>query len=162
MAHIDSIDWARERWAEAGEPEPEHFAAAMGVLRLSALVGAGLDKALKDHKLSRTAYLVLSTLRIARDQSLTMSQLSRRLILHPTTISLVVDQLQSRGLVERGQHPADRRTVLASLTPKGAKLLHKTSLEISKTGYGLDGLSERQAILLTEVIRQSRESLGDP
>ncbi len=161
MATTDSMDWARERWAEAGEPRPDHFAAMAAVLRLSALVGSALDRSLREHDLSRTGYLILATLRIARDQTLAMNQLARRLILHPTTISLVVDQLQAKGLVERCPHPSDRRTVLTSLTTEGARVLHATSEAVSETGYGLDGVSDRQAITLTEVMRQVREAIGD-
>jgi DNA-binding MarR family transcriptional regulator len=161
VAHRDSMDWARDRWVEAGEPDAERFVAAMALLRLSGIVGTGLDRALKDHDTSRTGFLILCTLRIATDQSLTMSQLSKRLVLHATTISLVVDQLQERGLVTRSQHPSDKRTVLATLTPKGAKALHKINLAVCETGYGLDGVDERLAIMLTEVIRYARNALGD-
>ena len=155
------MDWARDRWVEAGEPDQERFIATMAILRLSGIVGAGLDRALKDHDTSRTGFMILCTLRIAHDQSLTMSQLSKRLVLHATTISLVVDQLQERGLVTRSQHPSDKRTVLATLTPKGAKALHKINLSVSESGYGLDGVDERLAIMLTEVIRYARNALGD-
>lgn len=155
------MDWAREQWIKAGEPDEERFVATMAILRLSGIVGSGLDRALKEHDMSRTGFLILCTLRIAPDQALTMSQLSKRLVLHATTISLVVDQLQVRGLVTRSQHPSDKRTVLATLTAKGAKTLHKMNLAVSETGYGLDGVDERLAIMLTEVIRHARVALGD-
>lgn len=162
MAEADSIDWARGRWAALGEPDPERFAASAAIFRLSALVGTTLDRALKEHDLSRTAFLILSTLRIAKDESLTMSQLSRRLVLHPTTISLVVDQLQARGLVTRSAHPTDKRTVLAALTPAGEETLSTANKTLSQTGYGLDGVDERVAIVLTEAIRSARQALDDP
>lgn len=161
MAEIDSIDWARARWAELDGPDPERFAASAAVLRLSALVGANLDRALKEHDISRTAFLIMSTLRIAKDQSLTMSQLSRRLVLHPTTISLVVDQLQERGLAERSPHPTDKRTVLATLTDEGATALRAASETLSQSGYGLAGVDERGVIVLAEAVRHVRNALGD-
>lgn len=158
---MDSIDWARERWSDAGEPKPDHLAAMAAILRLSQLVGAALDRSLREHEMSRTGYLILASLRITRDRTLAMSQLGRRLILHPTTISLVVDQLQTRGLVERRPHPSDRRTVLAILTGEGARVLHEISVAVSGTSYGLDGVTDRQAITLTEILRQVRVAIGD-
>jgi DNA-binding MarR family transcriptional regulator len=155
------MDWARERWAAAGYPDPEHFTAMAAVLRLSQIIGTGLDKALRDQELPRTAFLVLSTLQIATDQTLSMGQLSRRLILHPTTISLAVDQLQVKGLVERSPSPTDKRTILARLTDEGATSLRATTEAIRDARYGLDGVSERQAIALTEVVRGVRQALGD-
>jgi DNA-binding MarR family transcriptional regulator len=161
MSSADSLDWARERWDELGGPDPDRFAAMVAVFRVSALVGSTLDRTLKGQDLSRTAYLVLATLRIHRDRTLTMSQLSRNLILHPTTISLVVDQLQGRGFVDRRPHPSDRRTVLATLTPTGRKALDAANKALSDVGFGLGGVTDRLAITLTEVIRQVRAEIGD-
>ncbi len=161
MAHKDSIEWSRERWAKAGEPAPDHFAAMAGVLRLSNLIGAGVDRVLKGHDLSRSGYLVLATLYISRDKTLTMTALARSLMLHPTTISLVVDQLQGRGFVNRDQHPTDRRTVLASLTKVGTKALREANVSLAEAGYGLGETSDRLAITLTEIVRQVRSGLGD-
>jgi DNA-binding MarR family transcriptional regulator len=90
-----------------------------------------------------------------------MNQLGRRLTLHPTTISLTTDQLQERGLVTRKPHPTDRRTTLASLTPDGVRTLTTVNQSVGGSHYGLDGVSDRLAITLTEVIRQVRGALGD-
>lgn len=40
-------------------------------------------------------------------------------------------------------------------------ILHATSGAVSQTGYGLDGVTERQAITPTEIVRQVREAIGD-
>lgn len=60
-------------------------------------------------------------------------------MVHPTTITLVIDQLEKRGLVSRSPHPTDRRTVLASLTPEGLRVLDDTSRALADVGFGLDG-----------------------
>jgi DNA-binding MarR family transcriptional regulator len=158
---MDSIEWSRLRWLESGQPEPDHFAMVAAIMRLHQIVVSNLDRLLKDQGLSRTAYLVLATLMLAKDKTLTMSQLSRRLILHPTTISLVADQLQDRGLVERRAHATDRRTVLAALTDDGVRVLADTNAVLAVKDYGLDGINDRLAISVTETIRQARVALGD-
>jgi DNA-binding MarR family transcriptional regulator len=157
----DSIEWSRLRWKEAKQPEVDHFAAMAAILRLHQIVGSSLDRLLREQNLSRTSYLVLATLQLAKDQTLPMNQLGRRLILHPTTISLTTDQLQERGLVTRKPHPTDRRTTLASLTPDGVRTLTTVNQSVGGSHYGLDGVSDRLAITLTEVIRQVLGALGD-
>jgi DNA-binding MarR family transcriptional regulator len=158
---IDSIEWSRLSWQDSGQPEPDHFAAMASIMRLHQIVSSALDRLLREQDLSRTAYLVLVTLQLTSSKSLPMSQLGRNLILHPTTISLTVDQLQQRGLVARKPHPSDRRTTLAALTPEGDRILTSVNKSVGGDRYGLNGVSDRLAITLTEVIRQVRNGLGD-
>jgi DNA-binding MarR family transcriptional regulator len=158
---IDSIEWCRRRWEENKGSEPDLFAAMGAVLRLEQLVGGTLDRLLRGYGLNRTAYLILVTLRLKRDRTLTMGQLSKRLLLHPTTVSLVIDKLQTRELVTRSPHPTDRRTILATLTDEGADTLTTVSESLSKHNYGLEGVDSRTAIALTETIRRVRQDMGD-
>ena len=158
---VDSVEWARLRWLDVDQPEGDHFAMMVALMRLNQMVVSNLDRLLKGQGLARTAYLVLCTLMLAKSKTLTMTQLSRRLILHPTTISLVVDQLQARGLVVRKSHSGDRRTVLASMTDEGIEMLTAVNQSLGAQKYGLDGVDSRLAITLTEVIRQVRGDLGD-
>jgi DNA-binding MarR family transcriptional regulator len=48
-----------------------------------------------------------------------MSELAAELACDRPYLTLVVDDLESRGLVERHQHPADRRCKIVSATPGG-------------------------------------------
>ena len=158
---VDPIDWSRCRWHEREGPAPDYFAAVAAVLRLEQLVGATLDRSIRESDLSRTGYLILVALYLKQDRTLSMGQLSKRVLLHPTTVSLVTDKLQARELVTRSPHPTDRRTILASLTEAGAHTLSVTSDALSELNYGLEGVSPRMAITLTEIIRQVRQSMGD-
>jgi DNA-binding MarR family transcriptional regulator len=158
---VDSIEWCRRRWEDNNGLEPDLFAAMGAVLRLEQLVGGTLDRLLREYSLNRTAYLILVTLHLKHDRTLTMGQLSKRLLLHPTTVSLVVDKLQTRDLVSRSPHPTDRRTILATLTDEGAATLITVSESLSKVNYGLEGVDSRMAIALTEIIRQVRQDMGD-
>jgi len=57
--------------------------------------------------------------------SRTMSQLAAGLHVRLSTITGVVDQLAGKGLVERTDHPEDRRSLHVHLTPKGRSLYHE-------------------------------------
>nr|WP_240943087.1 MarR family transcriptional regulator [Planosporangium thailandense] len=52
---------------------------------------------------------------------LTMRQFAERLAIDPPYATLVVDDLQRRGLVLRSPHPSDRRLRMVSLTPAGTR-----------------------------------------
>jgi DNA-binding MarR family transcriptional regulator len=158
---LDSIEWCRRRWEDNKGLAPDLFAAMGAVLRLEQLVGGTLDRLLREFNLNRTAYLILVTLHLKRDNTLTMGQLSKRLLLHPTTVSLVIDKLQARELVTRSPHPTDRRTILATLTDDGASTLATVGESLNTVNYGFEGVDGRLAITLTEVIRQVRKDMGD-
>jgi DNA-binding MarR family transcriptional regulator len=51
---------------------------------------------------------------------MTMRQLGTRLAIDPPYTTVVVDDLERRGLVARTVHPDDRRSKLVTVTPAGA------------------------------------------
>jgi MarR family 2-MHQ and catechol resistance regulon transcriptional repressor len=56
---------------------------------------------------------------------LTQVELSRRLIMHRSNVTGLVDRLEARRLVRRKDDPADRRAFNVVLTPAGRKLLQQ-------------------------------------
>src|SRR5262249_17957010 len=52
----------------------------------------------------------------------TMTELATELGVRLSTITGVIDQLETRGLAVRTAHPNDRRSLHVALTPKGRKL----------------------------------------
>ncbi len=53
------------------------------------------------------------------DDGLTMSEVGRHLRVSGGNVTGLVDRLEKEGLVERQQHPSDRRSILVSLTKRG-------------------------------------------
>jgi DNA-binding MarR family transcriptional regulator len=158
----DPVEWTRQAWADGDLPSPDHFAAMASLLRTHQTVVTEMDKRLKPHGLSRTAYLLMATLLISRDHTRPLGQLSKQLMVHPTTVTLVIDQLESRGLVSRRPHPTDRRTVLAALTDDGRRAVTKASDDLAAVQFGLTGVSESLAQRTTAVLRQIRTKVGEP
>jgi DNA-binding MarR family transcriptional regulator len=74
--------------------------------------------------LSPSQFNVLNLLRDHPD-GLTQVDLSRRLIMHRSNVTGLVDRLEARRLVRRADDPADRRAFNILLTPPGRKLLRK-------------------------------------
>jgi DNA-binding MarR family transcriptional regulator len=52
-------------------------------------------------------------------------ELSRRLIMHRSNVTGLVDRLEARHLVRRTDNPDDRRAFSVIVTPAGRKLLHE-------------------------------------
>jgi DNA-binding MarR family transcriptional regulator len=53
-----------------------------------------------------------------------MGELAEDLDVRLSTMTGVIDQLEEKGLVERIDHPHDRRSLRVRLTAKGRKLYH--------------------------------------
>jgi DNA-binding MarR family transcriptional regulator len=74
--------------------------------------------------LSPSQFNVLNLLQDHPD-GLTQVDLSRRLIMHRSNVTGLVDRLEARHLVRRADDPADRRVFNVLLAPAGRKLLRR-------------------------------------
>jgi DNA-binding MarR family transcriptional regulator len=77
----------------------------------------------------------------------------------------IVDELESRGLVERRPHPSDRRIRAVYLTPKGRKLLSRgRKLAAEHEEELTQGMSERErkqlVALLQKVVKEQGIGAG--
>jgi DNA-binding MarR family transcriptional regulator len=80
---------------------------------------------------------------ISQDGTLPLGELSKKMYLHPSTMSGVVDRLENKGYVTRGRGDRDRRVVNVSLTHSGASLVKKApSPAQGRMVHGLRTLSE--------------------
>jgi DNA-binding MarR family transcriptional regulator len=122
---------------------------------------ASIDATLRTHELTRTGYLLMTTLQLSRDGTRPLGQLSRHLMVHPTTVTLALDQLEKRKLVRRNPHPTDRRTILAVLTPAGRDTLDKATRALADNDFGLTGVDKELSGRVVEVLGEVRERIGD-
>jgi DNA-binding MarR family transcriptional regulator len=110
-------------------------------------------------RLSISQFNVLTVLHRARDE-LTMGGLASAVSVRPTNLTAAVEALRQRKLVRRRVNPADRRSVLVSLTPSGERFLldflpgHWLYLE------GLfGGLAQSDRVALIRLLRKLLDSL---
>lgn len=92
----------------------------------------------------------------ATDQT-TSSELGKRTMLDSATLTGILDRLESSGIVERKQHPDDRRAILVVLTEKGKKVaaeLHPVAREANKDF--LASLRTEQQTLLKSFLKTLR------
>lgn len=90
-----------------------------------------------------------------RREGVTMSDLSRMLLVSNGNATAVVDRLEQDGLVKRQPSETDRRTVFASLTPEGLAAFEGLATEHeAEVDRLFDGLSEAEIDTLTEILKR--------
>lgn len=67
------------------------------------------------------SYVRVKALRYLLDGAKTGRELATQLATDPPFVSVIVDDLEERGYVDRKPHPDDRRRKLVELTPAGVK-----------------------------------------
>ena len=157
---FDPLDWVLEHWQAQDRPDAEHFLAVSALFRTHQAVTARQDELLKQFDLTRTGYLLMVTLFLSKDQSRPLGQLSKQLMVHPTTITLVVDQLEERRILARNAHPTDRRTTVVKLTKAGRDLADKVTAAMAKVNFGIP-IPHDMAVELVELLRNVRREIGD-
>jgi DNA-binding MarR family transcriptional regulator len=98
--------------------------------RTSGLVIRAANAALAVHGLRVRQYSVLA-LAVDRAAGVSQRDLAGALGLDPSQVVLLVDELQTAGLVERRPSPTDRRTRLVVATPHG-QLVGKAAAEAAR------------------------------
>lgn len=157
---FDPIARAASLWEDRIGPSGT-MAAVTSIMRVQQILLSATDGALRPHGLTFARYEALVLLSFARRESLPMRVMGERLQLHPTSVTNIVDRLESDGLAKRSPHPSDRRTTLVSLTEAGADRVAEATKALNDVDFGLVGLTERQAQQLTELLERVRRAAGD-
>ncbi len=98
---------------------------------------------------------------IAQDAPIMVSELARRMYLHPATVVGIIDRLETRGLVLRVRSKEDRRVVRVELTAHGEDLV-KESPQVAQglLVSGLEKLKSNNLKTLAVSLDQLVEILG--
>ena len=106
------------------------------------------------HDTTLPRFDVLAALYRRRD-GVTMSELSRMLLVSNGNATAVVDRLEKDGLVRRTQSDQDRRTVFVGLTPEGLAQFEGLASDHERAVDRLfGGLSEADLDALTEILKR--------
>jgi DNA-binding MarR family transcriptional regulator len=137
------------------------MAAVTSVMRVQQLLLSGVEDVLKPYGLTFALYEALQLLAFSRSGALPMGKMGTRLMVHPAAVTNAIGKLEQRGLVQRNMSPADRRVVLAAITPAGRTLAEEATAALNEAEFGLPGLEPGQAAALTASLRKIRELIGD-
>jgi DNA-binding MarR family transcriptional regulator len=158
---FDAIAEAHRHWTDRGWQAADAMAAATSVMRAHQLVQARVDQALDPFGLTFSRYEVLTLLYLSRRGALPIGKMGARLMVHPTSVTNAVDRLEDQALVRRVGDPADRRTVLAQITPSGRRVAEQATAALGAIRFGMEGLEDADARRLTTLVKRLRAHAGD-
>lgn len=157
---FDPIERAGELWAQqVGDPTAMRLATS--IMRVHQVLLSQFDAVLKPHRITFARYEVLRLLSFSASGRLPLSKIGERLMVHPTSVTSLVDRLEQQGLVVRQHDQRDRRRVLASLTTAGEQVLEAATSALTDLNFGLDALTADQQNLGYDLLRTFRESNED-
>ncbi len=110
---FDPIDEARVQWSARWEPDvSDAMAAATSIMRAQQVVLAAVDGALRPFGLTFARYEGLVLLLHSRRGVLPLGKMGPRLMIHPTSVTNIIDRLEQQGLVLGGLSTADLRHLM--------------------------------------------------
>ncbi|MGH3332971.1 MAG: MarR family winged helix-turn-helix transcriptional regulator [Nocardioidaceae bacterium] len=157
---FDPIDEAARQWGlRWGAVEQMH--AVTSLMRVQQLVLAQLDEILKPHGLTFARYEALVLLTFSRAGSLPLGKMGERLQVHPTSITSIIDRLESAGLVVRRRHPDDGRAVLAEITDEGRAVVEAATSDLVDARFALADMGPDDLNELSALLKPVRQHAGD-
>jgi len=97
------------------------------------------EKSIKDLEMCGSDFAVLEAL--LHKGSLPVNEIGKKVLLTSGSITVAVDRLEKRGLVERRAHGADRRARIVHLTREGRKLITRAYAQHAADLEGLASAS---------------------
>lgn len=113
----------------------------------------------RDLGLTRAQYKVLAHL--ARNEGIHQGALAEILETEPITLTRILDRLERAGLIERLNHPHDRRVRLLRLTEAAHPLLETIfSIGARTQGEAMDGISGEERDRLFDILFRMKSNLA--
>jgi DNA-binding MarR family transcriptional regulator len=158
---VDSLlrEWRRER--------PDLDAAPMAVvgrvLHIGRLLEARANERLKGTGLKYTDLDVLATLRRSgAPYRLTPTALRRSVLITSGAMTACLNRLEDLGLLSRSPEESDRRSLMATLTTKGLKLVDKAiAIRFTEAGDAISALSPAERTSLSHLLRKLGHGLHE-
>ncbi len=132
----------------------ERMAAVANLYRAAATVRQHFENSvLRGVELTWTSFVVLWVVWIGGERE--TRQVAEEAGISKGTLTGVARTLQSRGLLERKDHPTDGRLALLALTPEGERLIARVFPEFNaEEVFVTEGLSDDEALDLADLLRR--------
>lgn len=116
------------------------------------------EKELKPYSLSYAHRIIL--IRLCEKDGLTQKELAQDTYFEQSNLTLMLNTLEQKGMVERVQKENDRRAYLINITPKGKKL-KKPLIQMGERimEKALEGINEDHKTELTDLLQSIYENL---
>lgn len=157
---FDPIARAAQIWEQRFGPA-EAMAAVTSIMRAQQLLLAGLDGLLRPHRLTFARYEALVLLTFSRRGSLPMRVIGERLMVHPTSVTNIIDRLEEQGMVVRRPNPRDGRGTLAEITQDGREVVGRATGDLMAARFGMGGYGAAELEQVFTLLRGLRLRAGD-
>ena len=146
----DDVAWVAHYYRQLGLGDPDGIELMASIARTSRLMISRIEETLSDYSLGWSQYLMLTTILLSESSERRLSDISRHMMVHPTTVTMVADQLEKKGLVKRKGDPKDRRVTLAKLTRSGEAVTTNATIALSERNFGFPDLPSREVRYLID------------
>jgi DNA-binding MarR family transcriptional regulator len=140
--------------------------ATVALLRTASVVGRTFARVLEPWGLSFAQYNALRIIRGAGSSGIATLAVRERMIEEGTTITRLLDKLETAGLIRRERDFPDRRQVICVATPEGKRLLDRIDPAVDAADEeAIAALSDpqvEQLIGLLDTIRAANAERGAP
>ena len=157
---FDPIDRAARIW-EARFGPSSSMAAVTSIMRAQQILLGQLDALLRPHELTFARYEALVLLTFSRRGALPLGLIGERLMVHPTSVTNIIDRLEGQQMVIRRPNPADGRGRLAEITEAGRAVVEHATRDLMAAEFGLGGFEPGQLKEIFDLFRELRLTAGD-
>src|SRR4030095_16524407 len=105
---FDAIAEARRQWEARDWGAPAAMSATTSIMRAQQICLGTMDEVVRPLGLTSARYEALVLLAFSRQGSLPLGKMGDRLMLHPTSVTNIVDRLERPGPGKRLPHPPQR------------------------------------------------------
>jgi DNA-binding MarR family transcriptional regulator len=159
---FDPIEEAGRQWRKHWGAAPvDQMMAVTSVMRVHQILLSRLNETLAPFDLTFARYEALMLLYYSRAGSLPLGKMGARLQVHPTSVTNLIDGLERHGYAERAKHPSDRRTTLATITPRGREVAAAATEAMHSICFGMPPLQASELEAITDVLGRVRIAAGD-
>lgn len=131
--------------------------ATIALLRTASVVGRAIGRVLEPYGLSTAQYNALRIIRGAGTGGIPTLAIRERMIEEGTTITRLLDKLETAELITRERSLPDRRQVICHATPAGKRLLDRIDPVVDAADEeAMASLSPKQAAAFVSLLDQVR------
>jgi len=130
------------------------------IARLHQLVFASISELAARHRLTALQFTTLSVLN-RHGAPLSSSQLARRSLMTAQAMHEVIHRLEEDGLIERNPHPSHGRTLPASLTARGRRVVAACEAAVADfEATMMKGFTKTERTAFLKMVKVAVQNLG--
>lgn len=158
----DPIAEARRQWSNHWGPKTTPaMAAVTSLMRVEQILMTRLNALLKPFDLTFPRYEALMILFLSTRGSMPLGKIGKRLQVHPTSVTSLIDGLERTGHIRRVSDKSDRRATLAEITAKGRIAAEEATGTLNSAQFCTEPLRHTDLEKLSELLRPLRASADE-